>query len=192
MGTLYRIFLKGLLALLPISLTAYVITWIATSMEELFSGPLRSGSLYFPGAGLVLALVFIFMVGLLVNTYVTQRLMKWLEAQVQKMPLIRSIYSPLRDVTRLFANASSEKAASQRVVMVTLENWGVEVMGLVTRDTFDDLPPDAIRPTSIAVFVPFSYGVGGFTIIVPRNRIRETNIPADKAMQLAITGWIKG
>jgi uncharacterized membrane protein len=64
-------------------------------------------------------------------------------------------------------------------------------MGLVTRDQFKDLPQEAVHDGSLAVFIPFSYGVGGFTVIVPRASVRETSLPAEKALQLAITGWVK-
>lgn len=132
------------------------------------------------------------LVGVLVNSYLTRRFVIWFEESMDRLPVIRSIYSPIRDVTNLFAN---QKTAAQRVVMVSLDS-GTEVMGLITRDTFSDLPPGTVPdgpngPLSVAVFVPFSYGMGGFTVIVPKTRIRETSLAADRAMQLAITGWIK-
>jgi uncharacterized membrane protein len=190
---LYRVFLKGLLTLLPISVTLYLLAWIASSAEEAFGFVLKEimpHPLYFPGAGVIFVIILVFLVGLLVDNYLTQHFFKWLEAQLEKTPVIRSIYSPLKDVTQLFAR-SDKDAANQRVVLVYLEGLGAEVMGLVTRDQFTDLPPGSISSGSVTVFVPFSYGVGGFTLIVPKSRIRETSIPAEKAMQLAITGWIK-
>ena len=192
MGFISRIFLKGLLTLLPILLTLFLLAWVATRAEWAFGEPLRAwlpDAFYFPGMGVVMCLILVFLVGLMVNNYLTQKFFDWLEVQLEKMPVIRSIYSPIRDVTQLFARSSSSTA--HRVVMVQMDNGG-EVLGLVTRDSFQDLPGGAIADGSIAVFLPFSYGVGGFTLIVPKSRTRDTGIPADKAMQLAITGWIKG
>ena len=68
---------------------------------------------------------------------------------------------------------------------------GVESMGLITRDKFGDLPKDTIPDDHVAVFLPFSYGVGGFTVLVAKSQVRETSLSAEKAMQLSITGWIK-
>lgn len=190
MGSVYRIFLKGLLALLPLIITIYLLIWIAAGADSIFSGPLRSLSLYFPGAGIVLVVVLIFVAGLLVNSYLTRPFFRWLENRADHTPIIRSIYSPIRDITKLFTQAKG-KAAGTRVVMVHFDQLGVEAMGLITRDHFDDLPPGTVKPESVAVFFPFSYGVGGLTAIIPRAKIRETSLPAEKAMQLAITGWIK-
>ncbi|MES2857120.1 MAG: DUF502 domain-containing protein [Bdellovibrionota bacterium] len=189
MGFISRIFLKGLLALLPISLTVVLITWIASAAEAVLGTPLRSvlGDLYIPGFGVLLALILIFFVGILVNSYFTQKFFEWLEKQVERMPVIRSIYSPIKDVTQLFARKSD--GSSQRVVLIPFN--GVEVMGLVTRDKFLDLPEGMIKPESVAVFLPFSYGVGGITVIVPKSSVRESGLPAERAMQLAITGWVK-
>jgi uncharacterized membrane protein len=189
--SLYGTFLKGLLTLLPITLTLYLLFWIASSAESAFGEPLRTWfpqPLYFPGAGMVLVIVLIFLFGTIVNNYFARRFVDWLEERLEALPVIRSIYGPLRDVTQLFAKGG--QTASQRVVMVQFDS-GVELMGLITREQFQDLPPNTVAAGSVTVFVPYSYGVGGMTLIVPRSRVRETAIPADKAMQLAITGWIK-
>jgi uncharacterized membrane protein len=190
MRFVYRIFIKGLLTLLPITITLYLLVWFTTRAEDAFGGPLRAlVPFYFPGAGVVVVLFLIFLTGLLVNYYVTQRFFAWLEKSLEKAPVIKTIYGPIRDLTKLFA--AKDDASVQKVVMVHLPGLGVEVMGLVTRDQFKDLPQEAVHDGSLAVFIPFSYGVGGFTVIVPRASVRETSLPAEKALQLAITGWVK-
>ena len=193
MSFIYQIFLKGLLTLLPISLTVALLVWIVRQTEVVFAEPLRQQfpELFaFPGAGLVFALLLIFTVGLLLNTYLTRRFVRWLEKRLETLPIVRAIYSPIRDVTNLFADSES-RGAAQRVVMVQIGNGGLEAMGLVTRDSFGDLPSGTVNAGSVTVFIPFSYGMGGFTVAVPRERVRETQLTAERAMQLAITGWIK-
>jgi uncharacterized membrane protein len=172
-------------------LTIYLLVWVASRAEEAFGDPLRNlfpRVFGFTGSGFLLGIFLIFCVGLLVNTYVTRKFVVWFESNMNKLPVIRSIYSPIRDVTNLFVHHEGE---SQKVVMVRLDESGLELLGLVTRATFDDLPKDTVPESSLAVFVPFSYGMGGLTVLVPRSRIRETLLPAERAMQLAITGWIK-
>ena len=194
MSKLSSIFLKGLITLFPILLTVYLLAWIASRLDSIFTDPLRNvlpSFMTFPGIGLLLVLLLIFVVGLLVNSLFTQPFFRWLETQIQRLPVVSSIYNPLKDVTQLFANSHSG-TGPQRVVMVQLPGMGgIEAIGLVTRDQFTDLPKEAIREDSLAVFVPFSYGIGGFTLIVPKSQVRETGIPAERALQLAITGWIK-
>ena len=191
MAFLSRVFIKGLITLLPITLTLALLIWVATRAEWMFGEPLRQiipDAFYFPGAGVFLAIVVIFLVGLAVNNFLTNRFVAFLEAQLERVPVIKNIYSPLRDVTQMFAK--KEHSNLQRVVMVRMGD--VETMGLITRDTFMDLPEGTIPPDHVAVFLPFSYGVGGFTVLVAKNKVRETALPAEKALQLSITGWVKG
>jgi uncharacterized membrane protein len=165
--------------------------WIATQAERALGEPLREwfpGFFGFPGSGFIIGIILIMLVGLLVNSYVTRRFVDWFERKVDQVPLVRSIYSPIRDVTNLFAN-QDRNAHAQRVVMVNL--GGNEAMGLITRDAFDDLPDGTLPSTTVAVYIPMSYGMGGFTLLVPKTGLREVNISAERAMQLAITGWIK-
>lgn len=189
--SIYRIFLKGLLTLLPITITLYLLAWIVAEAEELFGGPLRDilpAAFYIPGFGVGLALLVIFLVGLLVNNYLASRLVHWLEETLQKVPFIKTIYNPLRDVMNLFAQDTG--SALKRVVLVELPGLGVTVIGLVTRDSFAEFGT-AIQPGHVAVFIPYSYAVGGFTVLVPKDQVREVDIPPERAMQLAITAWIK-
>ncbi len=191
MAFLSRVFIKGLITLLPITLTLALLIWVATRAEWMFGEPLRQiipDAFYFPGAGVFLAIVVIFLVGLAVNNFLTNRFVAFLEAQLERVPVIKNIYSPRRDVTQMVAK--KEHSNLQRVVMVRMGD--VETMGLITRDTFTDLPEGTIPPDHVAVFLPFSYGVGGFTVLVAKNKVRETALPAEKALQLSITGWVKG
>lgn len=193
MSFIYRTLLKGVLTLLPLTLTIYLMVWFASEMEHIFGGPLQvwfPRIFSFPGSGFVVGLTFIFFVGLAVNSYVTQRFVSWMEDFLGNLPVVRTVYGPIRDLTNLFARQDKDNA-HQRVVMVRLIPQGPEVLGLITRDSFTDLPAGSVASDSVAVFVPFSYGMGGFTFVVPKNLVRETKIPAEKAMQLAITGWIK-
>jgi uncharacterized membrane protein len=61
----------------------------------------------------------------------------------------------------------------------------------VTRETFHDLPLKGAADGKIAVYFPLSYGLGGFTFLVPKENVQEIDIPIEKAMSLAITGWVK-
>lgn len=191
MSTINRIFLKGLFTLLPISLTIALIVWVITEAESVFAEPLRRQFpqvFGFPGSGVLVAGLMIFLVGLLVNSYLTNRVVAWFEKKLETLPIFRAIYNPIRDVTQLFAH---DDKVAQKVVLVKLGDTGLEALGLVTRDRFDDLPRATVPDDSVAVFIPFSFGMGGYTLVVPRSHLREAGIPAERAMQLAITGWIK-
>ena len=120
MSQLGRILLKGLVAILPIGLTVYLIYWLGVTTEELLSGPIRwfvPDAAYVPGMGLVAGFIVLFIVGLLVNAYVVRRSMHVVENLVMRVPVVKTVYGALRDVTKL-VNTSGRKSELERVVLV--------------------------------------------------------------------------
>lgn len=186
-----QIFFKGLIVVLPITLTFYLLIWASYKVESLFGSTLEmmiGQWLYIPGLGIVVTLLFIFLVGLLVNNYFTGRFFKWLTNTLEKVPLIKVIYNPLKDLMALIPGKSSDKDKLQKVVLVPIEGMGVEVMGLVTREELTELPDSSHQ---IAVYIPLSYMLGGITVIVPREKVKKIEIPVDQALKLSVTAWIK-
>lgn len=190
MKHLNQIFFKGLIVVLPITLTFYLLIWASYNIESLFASGLRvllGQELYIPGLGILLTIIFIFLVGLLVNNYITGRFFAWLTQSLEKIPLIKVIYNPLKDLMALIPGRSNEKSRPQRVVLVQLDSLGVEVLGLVTREDLDELKDD----TKVSVYVPFSYMLGGMTVIVSKDKVKKVDIPVDQALKLSVTAWIK-
>jgi uncharacterized membrane protein len=187
-----RLFFKGLIVVMPVTLTIYLLVVISTKAESLFGDILKEllgPSLYVPGLGILLTVLSIIGVGVLVSNFITGSMIKLGIATFEKVPFIKAIYSPLRDLMSLFAGAGEDKM--KKVVMVNFEKLGFRSIALVTREEFSDLPEGAIPSEHIAVYVPMSYMLGGFTAIVPRKDVMEVDIPVEKAIKLAITGWIK-
>lgn len=189
MKYLNQIFFKGLIVVLPITLTFYLLIWASYKIESLFASTLQmiiGQWLYIPGLGIFLSLVFIFLVGLLVNNYITGRFFSWLSDTLEKVPLIKVIYNPLKDLMALIPGRSSTKNP-QRVVLVPLENMGVEVLGLVTREEIDEIPGSELIP----VYIPLSYMLGGVTVLIHKSKVKKVDIPVDQALKLSVTAWIK-
>lgn len=189
---LNSIFLKGLLALLPMALTVSLLTWIIQSLEAVFGDALSvllPQGFYIPGLGLVLGIAAILAAGVLVENYFAGSFFKRFEDLLKRAPVIRTIYSPLKDLADLFSRTKGA-GQSQQVVFVSVAP-GIEAMGLVMRDRFDDLPIGAVPAGKIAVFIPLSYGFGGFTLLIDREKTRDAGLPAERALQLAITGWVR-
>jgi len=134
-----------------------------------------------------LTVIFVFLVGLLVNNYVTGRFFVWFTKSLERIPLFKVIYNPLKDLMALIPGRSSDKDKPQKVVLVQLEHLGVEVMGLVTRDELDEIHDK----TKVAVYVPFSYMLGGMTLIVAKDKVKKVDMAVDQALKLSVTAWIK-
>lgn len=190
---LNAILFKGLLTLLPIALTISLIAWIVGSLEgvlgETLSVLLPAG-FYIPGSGLLLALILIFLTGMLVENYLAGPFLLRIQGYLKRAPVIRTIYTPLKDLTDLFSRTKGPDSG-QKVVFVKVSD-GIEAMGLVMRDDFADLPRNhGVGPGKIAVFIPLSYGFGGFTLLIETTKVRDAGISAERALQLAITGWVR-
>jgi uncharacterized membrane protein len=185
-----QIFFKGLIVVLPITLTFYLLIWASYKIESLFGSTLEmliGKWLYIPGLGIAVTLVFIFLVGLLVNNYITGRFFSWLTKTLEKVPLIKVIYGPLKDLMALIPGRSSEKNKPQRVVLVPFEPMGVQALGIVTREDLDELPGSGL----ISVYIPLSYMLGGITILIEKEKVKIVDIPVDQALKLSVTAWIK-
>ncbi|HEX6318638.1 MAG TPA: DUF502 domain-containing protein, partial [Burkholderiales bacterium] len=104
--TLGKIFLTGLLTVLPIIVTVYFAVWMLTVLERFFGKQvlfLIPDEWYRTGMGLLVAVVAVFGIGLLMYGILFRRLFGWLEWLMLEIPLVRSVYSAMRDLLGMFA-----------------------------------------------------------------------------------------
>ena len=185
-----KIFFRGLITLLPIAITIYILYSAIIILENLLGSILiRILPVYVPGLGFLLTLVLIFLFGLVLNHFVAARVIHFIESRIVQVPFIKAIYSPLRDLMNLFDRKDQKDQRS--AVLVRIGDSGAQALGLVTRENFRDLPFPESMNDKVAVYFPFSYGMGGYTFLVPRSHITQVDIPIERAMSLAITGWVK-
>lgn len=193
MSRLQKIFISGLVAFLPIALSIYVLTAGVALIENLFGNFLRRilpEGTYIPGFGFLATLGFILLLGFLVDNFVTATFFNRIQEKLREVPLIKIIYSPLRDLMNLFAKGQQEQTM-QKVVLVHFTK-SHSVLGLVTRESFHDLDLKMqVSADKIAVYIPMSYGLGGYTVLVNKAEVEAVDMPIEKAMSLALTGWIK-
>lgn len=186
-----KIFFRGLITLLPIAITIYIVYSAIVILENLLGSVLRQIlPEYIPGLGLLLTFVLIFVFGLLLNNFLIGRFLVSLESKLVQVPFFKAIYSPLRDLMNLFNRKDSNKEMKS-VVLVKVSENGASALGIVTRESFKDLPFAHLMTDKVAVYFPYSYGMGGYTLLVPKTMITEVDLPVEKAMSLAITGWVK-
>ena len=190
MKPLNQIFLKGLIVVLPIALTFYLLVWLSVTVESIFASSLKfliGKELYIPGLGILLTIIVVLLVGLLVNNYITAKFFTWFTAIMERVPLIKAIYNPLKDLMALIPGRGQENAKVQRVVMVPMESSGGYAFGFVTREDLHELPGHDL----VSVYIPYSYMLGGMTLLVHKEKLIKVDIPVDQALKLAVTAWIK-
>ena len=192
MNVIGKLFLKGLAVIIPIGLTLAIAWWLAASAERLLGDLLillLPEGWYVPGMGLVSTMALILLVGLLSHVIIFQRLFEWGEGVLARLPLIKTIYSALKDFFGYFAPDANR--GFSKVVMVRLSGQDYEALGFVTRETFDDLPINPISEDPVAVYLPMSYQIGGYTLYLPRTCLTPVDIKFEDAMRLAVTGGVK-
>lgn len=186
---LWNTFIKGLAAVLPVSLTIYVIYWLGTTAESMLGGALRlilPPDVYRPGMGLVVGFVFVLLAGVAVNAYVVSRMLKLGEAALARIPIVKTIFGALKDFTR-FLPASGERRQPKRVVLWHAQ--GARLIGFVTEE---QVHPAVVSNEAdlVAVYFPMSYQIGGYTLYLPRHALEPLNVSVEEAMRLVLIGGI--
>src|SRR5688572_31231946 len=185
-----RIFATGLLTLLPVIATVYFVLWVLGMLERFFGRQvvlLLPDEWYRTGMGLLVAIAVIFATGLLMHGLVFRRLFGWAEWLLLEIPFVRSVYSALRDLLGLFADHKDPA-----LQVVSLKLWGEHrILGFVTRSDFDGLPAGVARPNEIAVYLPMSYQIGGFTVFVPKSAVTAVDMSREEAMKFILTAGLK-
>ena len=183
-------FLRGLGAVLPAVLTVWIVVWLAMSTEALLRPVflfLLPERYYLPGLGLALGVAIIYAVGILVQTFVIGRLWESVLRLFEGVPLVKTVYSALSDFFDFFSRRPSEGAG---VVSVDLFDNGTRLIGFITDERPSSLTESGIED-NVAVYLPLSYQIGGFTLLVPRARLTPLQIGVEEAMRLVLTAGIQ-
>ena len=190
MKRISKTFLTGLVAILPIIATFYVLFWLAVTAESLLGNGIRfvlPQNYYWPGMGVVAGVVIVFIMGLLLHAWMVRKVFEWGEGLFYRIPFIKSVYGAFRDFVNFISESGKEGGEGRQVVMVKLGETGMEIMGLITRRDFKDLPAGIGTQEHVAVYVPMSYQIGGHTVIVPRSSIRPVDTSMEQAMRFVLT-----
>ena len=189
-NALGKLFLQGLAVAIPVALTLAIIFWLGAGAERMLGSlllRLLPEGWYLPGMGLLSTLALILLTGLLTHVIVFQRLLAWSESILNRLPLVKTIYSALKDFTDYF---SADAHDNSKVVLVQLPGQEFQLLGFVTREQFDDLPLQPAAEQAVAVYLPMSYQIGGYTLYLPASTLTPLDISFEDGMRLAITGGV--
>src|SRR5690606_9685477 len=155
------------------SLSARLISWIL-------------GDYYVPGMGLVLGVSLICFLGFAVSHKATGQFFMFIEVPFKNVPIVKSIYSAIKNLADYF---SGEGETSAQVVVVKWPNLDIEMIGFLTRPSLHDMPPEFSKEDRVGVYFPMSYQIGGYTLFVPKEWVKKTDLPVEVAMRSALTAW---
>ncbi|MBL0420279.1 DUF502 domain-containing protein [Ramlibacter sp. AW1] len=192
MKRLYRYFFRGLLAVLPLALTVYVLLLFLGWVESIALGLLRPliGSFYVPGMGLLFGVAIIVGIGAVLSKSQVREALALIELPFTRLPVVKSIYSALKSFSDYFA-PRAKSDTQQVVVVLRMPGHELEVVGLVTRRGFADLPAGFLPGERVAVYLPMGYMIGGYTVFVPSSWVTPINMTVEEAMRSSLIAWME-
>jgi uncharacterized membrane protein len=182
-------FLRGLVTILPIALTVYILWWLGSLAESVLGRPLKAflpAWSYVPGLGIVVGAVLVFGVGLVMELYVARRLLAGVERLVLRIPVVKTVYGAIKDFADFLSSASKEQSAGQQVVRVQVAP-SMFLLGFVTRQDLDGQPAAGGASDTIAVYLPMSYQIGGYTLLLPRAMVEPVSMSVEDALRFTLT-----
>jgi len=188
-------FLQGIALLAPLIITLTLLIWLGRSVE-VFVGELLRRLLpevwHIPGMGLIAALIVIFAAGLLANLFLVRWLLELSERVLDRIPLVKSLFQGLKDVARFFARTGDQDLGRPVVVTLPVGETSVQWVGFMMQEhaelPFANADAEAVRPDLVAVYLPMSYQIGGYTLYLERSRVRPLAVGAEQALRSVITG----
>jgi len=182
------VFLRGMVVVLPITLTVALFAWLALTAEDYLGALLRyllPEWQYWPGLGIALSVALVFAVGILVSGRIARRLLGYADSLMARIPVVKSIYLSIRDVANLMSEDS--KKAFRQVVAVRIQE--MRLIGFVTTEDPKGLPG---KPADeiIGVYLPMSYGIGGYTVYLPKALVEPLDIALEDAMRITLSGGV--
>lgn len=179
MKRLLNYFVQGLLLLAPLAITLYV-CWITfVTIDGWLGLPVR-------GAGFLVTIVLITLFGFLAGGFLTRRFWGLLERIMQRLPLIRLLYSSTKDLLNAFVG-ERRRFETPAIVRLTADG-GASVLGFVTQESVERLG----IPGHVAVYVPQSYNFAGQMLIVPADRVTRITTSSADVMAFVVSGGVTG
>jgi uncharacterized membrane protein len=178
MRTIFRYFLRGVLFVLPLGLTVYIIVAAIIWVDSLIPFEI-------PGLGTLIILAGITVLGYLISLYISTPLLKFLDGIIMRVPVINIIYSSIKDLSEAFIG---EKRKFKAPVLVEMTSTGIQKIGFITQE---DLSQFGLRD-KVAVYFPHSYNFSGNLFIVPVSRIERISTNSTETMKYIISAGIAG
>jgi uncharacterized membrane protein len=175
MNWLIKNFLRGLVIVVPIALTIYLLYEGFIRIDRLLNVPI-------PGVGFVVMVVLLILIGALASNFFVRKFLQLTELLFTRAPLVRLIYASIRDLLEAFVG---DKKRFNRPVAVSLVD-GVRTLGFVTQDDLSFLGLSG----QVAVYLPFSYSMAGSLVIVPTARVEPLTIDSASIMALVVSGGV--
>lgn len=191
MASIRKWLLTGLLVIVPGVITVWVLNWIVGTLDQTLQilpnswQPDAVLGYHIPGFGVVLTLAILLLVGAIASNFVGRKLVSWGDALVSRIPVVRSIYSSVKQVSDTLFSESGN--AFRTAVMVQWPREGVWTIAFVTGVPGGELATH-LSEDFVSVYVPTTPNpTGGYLVVVRKSDCIELNMSVDAALKYIVS-----
>ncbi len=183
--------LAGLVVWLPVIVTLVVVRFIVDLLDQSMAllpdayQPEQLFGFHIPGFGVVLSLALLFVTGLIATNFLGQRLMRWSEAVLDRIPLVRSIYSATKQVMETVFSSNSQ--AFRKVLLIEYPRKGLWTIAFQTGAANPEVSEHTGKEM-LSVFVPTTPNpTSGFLMMIEKSSAKSLSMSIDDALKLVIS-----
>lgn len=177
MKRLSRYFFNGLVFLVPVMATIYVIYIIFKKIDTLYAFPV-------PGTGFLITILIITFIGFIGSNFLTRRVVHMIDSIFSRLPFTKIVYTSVRDLISAFVG--EKKGFNKPVAVKLFPEGNVMVVGFVTNESLEEIG----LSDAVAVYLPESYNFAGNLIIVSRKQIVPLSADSASIMKFIVSGGI--
>ena len=178
MKKIINYFLQGLLYIVPITVTLYVVVWTFQKIDGIL--PFQ-----FPGLGLIIIISLITIIGFLGSAVITSPINAFVQNLLKRAPLLKTIYSSVKDLMNTFVG--NKKGFSEPVLVKVYENSTIERIGFITNEDVESLN---IAKGKVLVYMPHSYAISGQLFVVEKKNVSPIDKSSAEIMKLIVSGGV--
>lgn len=182
-------FVTGLFVVIPLGITIFILKFLfnfadgilGTYLDSLFSA-IAHEEFHFPGLGMLTGAAVIYLSGLLATNVLGTQFLKWWDAFLSKIPLVKSIYTSSKQLTQVFKDG---KTSYRRAVFVEWPRKGVRAVGFVTAEMVRD------GERLVVVYVPtMPNPTSGFALFFREDEVLESGMTVEDAVKFVVSGGV--
>ncbi|MCC6216794.1 MAG: DUF502 domain-containing protein [Polyangiaceae bacterium] len=170
---------RGALTLAPFGVTLWVLVFAFRTVDSLVP-------IGIPGLGFVVTVALVTLAGFLSSSVLGGTLLKLLEKQLVRVPLLKLVYHSIKDLIEAFVG--DHKRFERPVAVPLFTGSDIQLLGFVTRDALDVAGLEGV----VAVYLPQSYNFAGNVVLVPRGRVRPLDVASGDLMTFIVSGGVSG
>lgn len=192
MSALRKWLFSGLLTLVPLVITLWVLDWVVSTLDQTLRilpeawQPQQLLGMNIPGLGVLFALLIVLSIGALASNFIGNKLVNWWHALLHRIPVVRSIYSGVKQVSdTLFSEKGN---AFRKALLVQWPREGMWTIAFLTGTPGGDVARHLNGQDYVSVFVPTTPNpTGGYFVMVHKRDCVELTMSVDEALTYVIS-----